>query len=209
MCDRSLKVVFILKYIIKILEKIESILKANTRKSISRRSNVFFHKENDIHPQTVLDISQQAKKVEFHLNVGCRSFCNFLVYPNAILIIHEGVYFNNYCSINCLGYIEIGKDTLFGEGVKLYDHNHKYHYQEEKLEIEKANFAIGKIVIGKNCWIGSNVTILKDVEIGDNVIIGANCLIHKSIASNSVVKHSEQLIISSNNKPNDFQTRYE
>ena len=33
------------------------------------------------------------------------------------------------------------------------------------------------------------------VEIGDNVIIGANCLIHKSIPSNTIVKHMENLII--------------
>ena len=33
-----------------------------------------------------------------------------------------------------------------------------------------------------------HVTILNNVEIGDNVIVGANCLIYKSIPANSIVK---------------------
>ncbi len=161
----------------------------------SKLSNVSIHKQNSISFDTVIYITSKAKKLFIGSDVGCRRFCNFLVYPNATLIINNGVYFNNYCSINCLGYIEIGENTLFGEGVKIYDHNHKYYYQNEKLIVEKADFTIGKIVIGKNCWIGSNVSILNNVVIGDNVIIGANCLIYKSLPSNTVVKHAEELII--------------
>ncbi len=44
----------------------------------------------------------------------------------AQLIIGDNVFMNNYCSINCLDEIEIGENTLFGEGVKLYDHNHQH-----------------------------------------------------------------------------------
>ena len=88
-----------------------------------------------------------------------------------------------------MGSITIGKNTLFGEGVKLYDHNHKYHFNELKeLKISRDEYKIGDITIGANCWIGSNVTILNNVEIGDNVIIGANNLIYKSIPSNTIVK---------------------
>ncbi len=125
-----------------------------------------------------------------------RKFCNVLIYPNATLIIEEKVFFNNYCSINCLGRIEIGAKTVFGEGVKLYDHNHQYQYAKDcTLILGKDDYTIGTIKIGKNCWIGSNVTILNNVEIGDNVIIGAHCLIYKSIPANAVVKHKEELII--------------
>ena len=136
------------------------------------------------------------KQIVIKQGVLFRKFCNLLVYTDADLLIDEGVFFNNYCSINCLGKIEIGAKTVFGEGVKLYDHNHNYHYEKDgTLVLEKDNYKIGDIKIGKNCWIGSNVTILQNVNIGDNVIIGANCLIYKSIPSNSIVKHEENLII--------------
>lgn len=136
------------------------------------------------------------KKIQIGQGVSFRKFCNIMVYPHAALSIGENVFFNNYCSINCLGEIEVGDNCIFGEGVKFYDHNHGYYYNPDGTLIVQTNaYTIGKIKIGKNCWIGSNVTILNNVEIGDNVIIGANCLLYKSVPSNSMVKHAENLII--------------
>jgi Acetyltransferase (isoleucine patch superfamily) len=113
---------------------------------------------------------------------------------NAVLRIGNSCFFNNYCSINCLGEITIGDYCIFGENVKMYDHNHMYSNLYKR--ILNQGFSIGKITIGNNCWIGSNVTILNNVDIGDNVVIGANCLIYKSIPSNSVVKNNSELLIS-------------
>jgi acetyltransferase-like isoleucine patch superfamily enzyme len=128
--------------------------------------------------------------------VYMRNFCNILMFPKASLVIGEQVFFNNYCSVNCLYDIAIGAGTSIGEGVKIYDHNHAYHYESDgTLILERDQYTYGKVRIGKNCWLGSNVTILKGVEIGDNVIIGANCLVYKSIPSGSVVKHVENLEI--------------
>jgi len=112
---------------------------------------------------------------------------------NGHLKIGENCFFNNNCSINCLGEIEIGNDNQFGEVVLLYDHNHEYANKE--LLISEQGYKIGKIKIGNNCWIGSNVVILKDVEIGDNVVIGAGCIIFKSIPSNSLVINQQNLVI--------------
>lgn len=44
----------------------------------------------------------------------------------------------------------------------------------------------GKVSIGNNVYIATNVTILKGVSIGDNCIIGAGSIVTKSIPSNSV-----------------------
>lgn len=80
---------------------------------------------------------------------------------------------------------------MFGDGVRIFDHNHKY----SNYHIEKIQFSFAKITIGKNCWIGANVVILKGVTIGDNVIIGANALIYKDIPANSIVTSQEDLKI--------------
>lgn len=44
----------------------------------------------------------------------------------------------------------------------------------------------GEINIGNNIYIGTNVTILRGVSIGDNCIIGAGSVVTKDIPSNSV-----------------------
>jgi len=123
-----------------------------------------------------------------------RRNCFIWIQGPAMLSIGDNVFFNNGCSINCLDKIEIGSGSIFGEGVKMYDHNHKYT-TDPIISISKDQFNTAPIIIGKNCWIGSNVTILKGVTIGDNVIIGANCLIYESIPSNSIVKLNQSLTI--------------
>lgn len=121
-----------------------------------------------------------------------RKNCTINMEGQGALTIDSGSFFNHGCSISCLGSIEIGSDTLFGEGVRLYDHNHVFN-QAGKL-IKNQGYAVGKIKIGNNCWIGSNCVILKDVEIGDNVVIGASCLISASVPANTVVRSATQLV---------------
>ena len=40
--------------------------------------------------------------------------------------IGGNVFFNNYCSVCAQNEICIGDGTIFGENVKIYDHNHVY-----------------------------------------------------------------------------------
>ena len=135
--------------------------------------------------------TQNPSKLVIEKGVMFGDFCNIMLFKNSSLIIKEGVFMNRYCSINCLGEIVIGSNTIFGEGVKIYDHNHRYRGIDNGLNIKRTGLKIGKVSIGSNCWIGSNVTILSNVEIGDNVVIGANVLVYKSIKSGSVMVHDQ------------------
>lgn len=123
-------------------------------------------------------------------NVICRNFENFRV-PSGKLILHDGVFINNSCSFNCMERIEIGAGTMMGEGVRFYDHDHVYTAEK----IEKWQWTTAPIRVGRDCWIGSNVTILKGVTIGDNTIIGAGCLIRNDVPANSVVYNDGNLVV--------------
>ena len=127
-------------------------------------------------------------------NVICRNFENFRV-PFGKLILHDGVFINNSCSFNCMERIEIGAGTMMGEGVRFYDHDHIYTAEK----IEKWQWTSAPIIVGRDCWIGSNVTILKGVTIGDNTIIGAGCLVRNDVPANSVVYNDGHLIIRERN----------
>ena len=112
-------------------------------------------------------------------------------YPGCHIVIDKGkvdignnCFFNHSCSINSLEKIIIGDDCIFGENVKLYDHNHNY---KNNGLIRKQGYNKKTIRIGKNCWIGSNVIILPGVTIGDNVVIGANTIVSKDIHNNQVI----------------------
>ena len=132
-----------------------------------------------------------TSQLEIGEDVVFRSFASLEVAGHARLSLGNRVFFNDHCSLRCAQEIEIGKDTMFGDGVRLFDHNHTY----SNYHIEKIDFTSAPIKIGANCWIGANTVILKGVTIGDNVIIGANSLIYKDIPSNSIAVSKEELII--------------
>jgi len=100
--------------------------------------------------------------------------------------IGKNCFFNNYCSLNSNVGITIGENCLFGENVKIYDHNHKF--ADASVPIKQQGFSNAEITIGNNCWIGSNVTVLKGAVIGNHCVIGAGAVISGSIPENTVVK---------------------
>ncbi|WP_294303766.1 DapH/DapD/GlmU-related protein [uncultured Chryseobacterium sp.] len=138
-------------------------------------------------------LSEKLEKVTIGASVSFRNYIHILVEKNAALTIGDGVFMNNFCSVNCLDSISIGENTLFGENVKLYDHNHRYTAVPE-FKVLHSEFSTAPIKIGKNCWLGSNVTVLKGVSIGDNCIIGAGCTIFKDVPNNTKVINQQQLI---------------
>jgi len=119
-------------------------------------------------------------------NISFRDNCNIITQDAGKITIGKNTFFNNNCSIVSFDNIEIGSNCLFGENVKLYDHNHRFS-DKSKL-IKDQGYTTGRIVIGDNVWIGSNVTILKGVSIGDNCVIGTGCVITNPIAPNTITK---------------------
>lgn len=139
----------------------------------------------------VSQISKTAK-LQFGKNLDFRNYISIWVGKNAELKIGDNVFMNNFCSVNCLKSIEIGENTIFGEGVKVYDHNHAYSHGNGELKVNRKEFTYGSVKIGKNCWLGSNTVVLKGVSIGDNSIIGAGCIIHKDVPENTILINNQQ-----------------
>lgn len=143
------------------------------------------------HFSIFFDLSNSS--IDVGQNVEFRDFCQIRTGTNGKLKIGSNVFFNNFCSIHSFYSIQIGNNNQFGEGIRMYDVNHRY--KEQGKLISEQGYIGDAIIIGDNCWIGSNVTILKGVTIGNNVVIGANCLIHVSIPSDSLVVQKQNLEI--------------
>ena len=124
-------------------------------------------------------------KIEIGERFNCRKRLEIIICGGKVRIGNR-VFINNDCTITSLGNITIGNDCMIGEGVKIYDHNHRFR-NVNKL-IRDQGMKVGKVEIGNNCWIGSNVIILSNVKIGNNVIISAGCVIDRSIPSDVIVK---------------------
>ncbi|MBO7617915.1 MAG: acyltransferase [Bacteroidales bacterium] len=97
--------------------------------------------------------------------------------------------------INAVESIQIGNYTGIAENVHISDNNNhpvnpSYRkYMRICRDMEPRYWkhsAHAPVVIGENCWIGRNVSILKGVTIGDNAVIAANSVVTKSVPANCI-----------------------
>lgn len=131
-----------------------------------------------------------GKRIKFGKGVSFRKGFSLMIEKNGYVEIGDGCFFNNYCSINSHKSIIIGKNCIFGENVKMYDHNHVFKYENEL--IKKQGFKTNNIRIDDNCWIGSNVVILKDVEIGEHSIVAAGEVVKNNISKEKIFINSKE-----------------
>jgi acetyltransferase-like isoleucine patch superfamily enzyme len=104
-------------------------------------------------------------------------------YKNSKILIGNNVATNNNLFFCAANYIEIGDNTLIGQYVTVMDHEAHGIDPLKRRELGE----IKEVIIGKNVWIGNNVTILKGVHIGDNSIIANGSVVTKSVPLNVIV----------------------
>ncbi|WP_407393681.1 sugar O-acetyltransferase [Methanobrevibacter sp.] len=95
--------------------------------------------------------------------------------------IGENVFINSGCKMQDQGGIYIGDDVLIGHNACLLTLNHA---QEPEA---RADMYPEPIHIGDKAWLGSNVTILPGVTIGEGAIVAAGAVVTKDVEANTIV----------------------
>lgn len=82
--------------------------------------------------------------------------------------------------------VEIGENTIMSGNVTLLTHDGAIHSAAYN-ELPDINGHYGRVVIGKNCFIGYGSIIMPNVRIGDGSIVCAGSIVLESVPENSVV----------------------
>lgn len=101
--------------------------------------------------------------------------------------IHIGnnVAIGEYAYLGGAGGLNIDDDCIIGQYFSCHPENH--NYQDIDTPIRLQGVSRKGISIGKNCWIGSKVTILDGVSIGDGCVIAAGAVVTKSCPDNCII----------------------
>lgn len=83
------------------------------------------------------------------------------------------------------GNLKIGSNTIFGPGVSIHTENHNFGELDKPIRLQGATRK--GVHIGEDCWIGSKVTILDGVTIGNKAIIAAGAVVNKDVPDNAIV----------------------
>ena len=101
------------------------------------------------------------------------------------------IFINAGCTFQDQGGVTIGDDSLIGHNVVIATLNH------DLAPSRRADMHPASVTIGRNVWIGSNVTILPGVTIGDDAIVAAASVVTRDVPAKSVAVGSPARVVRS------------
>ena len=132
---------------------------------------------NNTRPSKVEDRNAILNQLIPNLGNDCTILSPFITDYGCYCSIGHDTFINHNAYLMDGGGITIGHHCFIGPNCGMYTAIHPMLAEERNQGLEKAL----PIVIGDNCWIGADVTILPGVTIGSNTIIGAKSVVTKDI----------------------------
>lgn len=99
--------------------------------------------------------------------------------------IGNNVGIGEFAYLGGAGGLSIGDGCIIGQYLSCHPENH--NFQDLSEEIRHQGTTRKGILIGRNCWFGSKVTVLDGVTIGDGCVIAAGSVVTKDVPAESVV----------------------
>ena len=132
---------------------------------------------NNTRPSKIEDRNAILNQLLPNLENNCTILSPFITDYGCYCSIGHDTFINHNAYLMDGGGITIGHHCFIGPNCGMYTAIHPMLAEERNQGLEKAL----PIVIGDNCWIGADVTILPGVTIGSNTIIGAKSVVTKDI----------------------------
>lgn len=128
--------------------------------------------------------------IQFGNNVTIGAFSRIIVSTTLnnlgdTIIIGDSVGIGEYASLGGAGGLAIGSECIIGPYLSCHPENH--NYADLNVSIRHQGVNRKGIKIGRNCWIGSKVSILDGVELGEGCVIAAGAVVTKSFPENSII----------------------
>jgi acetyltransferase-like isoleucine patch superfamily enzyme len=153
---------------------------------LNSRSFLFFGvKSNIIFPLNIT--GKKNISIGNNVNIGYKTWLAAVPLTGAEkceLIIGDGTNLGNFNHVYATRSIIIGNNVLTADKVYISDNLHSY--EDITLPIMKQSIKqIENVIIGDGTWLGENVCVI-GAKIGKNCVIGANSVVTKDIPDYSV-----------------------
>lgn len=92
--------------------------------------------------------------------------------------------------------ITIGRNATIGANCKIIDNDfHPLDPEQRRLGLNRQHAKRAPVVIGDNCFLGMNATVLKGTRLGDNVVVGAGSVVCGTFPSNCIIAGNPARIV--------------
>lgn len=142
----------------------------------------FFSNLIGLSQRTIIVTRTAEAKIEIGDNVGI---------SGATIYARKGIY--------------IGDNTLIGGNTKILDNDFHPIEAEARNRDDKDMIKTKQISIGKDCFIGCNVLILKGTSIGDGSVVGAGSVVSGHFESGVIIAGNPAKVIKSIDNVNTLE----
>jgi acetyltransferase-like isoleucine patch superfamily enzyme len=127
----------------------------------------------------LFDRFERAKSINAGDGTSVHHSC--YIYGNPKIGSHTWV--GPFTLLDASGGLTIGDNCSISAGVHIYTHDTVM----KRISKGKLHTHLGRVQIGKSCYIGPHSIVSKDVELGECCIVGANSFVADSFPAFSVV----------------------
>jgi acetyltransferase-like isoleucine patch superfamily enzyme len=125
-----------------------------------------------------------------HLGVDTAIRCH-----EGTLRIGDKCTFARRSTINCYLDVEVGDAVLVADDVYVSDFDHRS--ADLSIPIKDQGIVKSRVRIGDDVWLGTKVTVVRGVVIGDGAVVGANAVVTRDIPAYGVAVGSPARVIRS------------
>jgi len=98
------------------------------------------------------------------------------------LRVGANVFINHGCTLNDMGGIEIGEDTMIGPNVSFLTSGHPTAVANRRNGI-----TVAPIRVGTNVWIAAGATLIGGVTVGDGAVVAAGAVVSRDVPPATLV----------------------
>ena len=102
------------------------------------------------------------------------------------LHIGNGVFIGPRCLLDLEGPLFIGERSTLSPGVIVLTHQDPGTFQRNRLHAHYPAF-VTTTIVGKDCWIGTNSTIIPGVTLGNCVMVGASSVVTRDFPDHVLI----------------------
>ena len=142
-----------------------------------------------------IEIKGSANSLIIHSGATLRNVQIEILGDNSLIEIGQNSIIGDSCYLSAKEStsLTIGEESMFSRNVKVMTSDGHPIYQDNRV-INSAK----DINIGKRCWCGDNVTILKGVSVGSGSVVGINSTLTHSIEENVVAVGNPAKVVKEN-----------
>ena len=160
------------------------ILDANDKVIIEKKAHVILNANLRLNANRIgNNVRSSLLRIDRGATLICEGFtfmygADIILFEGAKLTLGKDSFINSDCKIRCHNNISIGNGCAISHDFTVMDSDaHEFNGHRKN----------GPVRIGNNVWIGTRVTVLSGVNIGDGSVIAAGTVVTKDVPPNSLV----------------------